>query len=78
MNSKEKKRLAQASKNITMHIGKVSESTLLIKPGVDASDKEINYRNFYSHMAQNLGQFMTEAYNNDDVNNRIFKPRRMG
>lgn len=59
--------LGAATKSRSVHAAAVSDNTILIKPGIDASDKEMHYRNQFSHISKNLGSFMEAAFRDSDV-----------
>jgi hypothetical protein len=46
---------------------KMEQGVTLIKPGVDASDKEMHMRNKFSHISTNLMGFMHAAYKDSDL-----------
>ncbi len=54
------------------------DNVVLIKPIVDASDKEIHMRNRFGHTSQNLLAFIQQSYKRSDFDRGIFKPKNLG
>jgi hypothetical protein len=47
---------------------------VLIKPGIDASDKEMHMRNNFNHQSKNIVEFIQMAYRDQDHLANVFRP----
>lgn len=70
--------MPEGSKTKSLHAMAAPDSTVLIKPGIDASDKEMHYRNQFAHISTNMTNFMEAAFRDSDVLKTVFKPKRLG
>ncbi len=52
----------------------VDSGVVLIKPTVDASDKEMHLRNNFNHQSKNVSEFVQQAYKDSDKAKNVFKP----
>ena len=76
--ARKRRKLAKEAETKTMNKVVLSENVVLIKPQIDASDKEIHMRNQFGHTSKNLLAFIQQSYKRSDFDRQVFKPRRLG
>lgn len=76
--SKTPRRLDRHPESAVMNKIMFEQQAVLIKPNIDASDKELHMRNKFNHQSKNMEQFIQAAYKDSDFVKQVFKPDRLG